>query len=88
MADSLARGQWMKSQLVRHGIPGDSWDSRVAALLVGSLLRNIPERSPGKLADEYAERLIARELTNKEAAELLLEFQQALEAYIQEQVDA
>jgi hypothetical protein len=85
MADSLARGQWMQSQLVRRGIPGDGWDSRVAALLVGSLLRNIPERAPGKLADEYADRLMARELTDEEAAELLLEFQRALEAYIQEQ---
>jgi hypothetical protein len=85
VVDSLARGQWMKSQLDRHGVPGDGWDSRVAALLVGSLLQNIPERSPGKLADKYAERLMARELTDEQAAELLVEFQRALEAYIHEQ---
>ena len=85
MADSLERGQWIKSHLVRYGIPGRSWDARVAALLVGSLLSHFPEQAPGKLADEYADQLVARELTDEQAAELLIEFQQAVDAYIDEQ---
>ena len=84
MADSLARGQWIKSHMVRHGIPGDEWDSRVAALLVGSLLDHFPEHAPGELAEKYADRLMARELTDEQATELLIEFQQAVDAYIAE----
>jgi hypothetical protein len=85
MADSLARGQWMQLQLAQNGIPGEGWDSRVAAMLVGSLLC-IPERAPGKLTDQFAERLQgAAKMTDEEATGLLHEFENALEVYIHEQ---
>ena len=88
MVDSLARGQWMMSQLADLGIPGDGWDARVAAQLVGSLLRSIPERAPGKLADEYADRLTDSELTGEQATKLLRDFKEAVEVYVREQSDA
>lgn len=74
----------MKAQLVDLGIPGDGWDARVAAQLVGSMLQ-VQERSPGKLAKMYAGRLTASGLTDKQAAELLVEFQKAVDVYIGEQ---